>query len=440
MPSVLETSALEFERFYSFINSTKEFVVNTPELQSWTTYVYVSVAVMVLWKLYCLLFVPLNRVRKLSDVGYLTDPGFSKRETANNVRKRRKIGDIPPVYPNGWFGLCESFQIEKKDVKYIEVLGLNLAVFRGENGEAFAVDAYCPHMGANMAAGGRVEGSELVCPFHAWKFRGDDGVCSHIPYCEKVPSVAKVKSWPVMEVNGWIYLWFHAEGIDPSWFPYTIEGIADGSWKYGGRTEHYVNSHIEEIPQNGADVVHLEHVHSPLLGAGVDLRYMWSKFWGFGHHVWNAQWSAESSPNEHIGVMKLGHSIKCFGDNLSIIDMEVIAKQIGPGIVYMEFSSALCTGVYIQSLTPVEPMLQKMVHNIYVNWTVPMCIAKFYLLAEAIQVERDIMIWNNKKYESKPLLVKSAEDGLVARHRRWYQQFYSENSPKFTFQKNDLEW
>ena len=57
------------------------------------------------------------------------------------------------------------------------------------------------------------------------------------------------------------------------------------------------------------------------------------------------------------------------------------------------------------------------------------------------QVERDIMIWNNKRYEAKPLFVKSKEDAMVAKHRRWYSQFYSENSPTLTMRKDSkLEW
>lgn len=65
------------------------------------------------------------------------------------------------------------------------VTGKNLAVFRGEDGRSHVIDAYCPHMGANLAAGGIVKGSCLECPFHGWKFRGDDGKCVHIPYAER---------------------------------------------------------------------------------------------------------------------------------------------------------------------------------------------------------------------------------------------------------------
>lgn len=69
------------------------------------------------------------------------------------------------------------------------VVGKNLAVYRGEDGRAHALDAYCCHNGANLAVGGLVKGSCLECPFHGWQFRGDDGKCMQIPYCE--PSASR---------------------------------------------------------------------------------------------------------------------------------------------------------------------------------------------------------------------------------------------------------
>lgn len=38
------------------------------------------------------------------------------------------------------------------------------------------------------------------------------------------------------------------------------------------------------------------------------------------------------------------------------------------------------------SLTPTEPLVQKMVHNIYATWTMPTVIAKFFMMGEAIHV------------------------------------------------------
>lgn len=74
----------------------------------------------------------------------------------------------------------------------------------------------------------------------------------------------------------------------------------------------------------------------------------------------------------------------------------------------------------------------------YAAWTVPTILAKIYTYGEASQVDRDVMVWNNKRYNSKPLLVK--EDELIGKHRRWYSQFYSENSPTYSSHVDDMSW
>jgi len=53
-----------------------------------------------------------------------------------------------------------------------------------------------------------------------------------------------------------------------------------------------------------------------------------------------------------------------------------------------------------------------------------------------------VVIWNNKRYVSRPLYVKSKEDSLMQRHRRWYSQFYSEHSPtiKLVPSTDTLSW
>uniref|UniRef100_A0A2C9JQQ1 cholesterol 7-desaturase n=1 Tax=Biomphalaria glabrata TaxID=6526 RepID=A0A2C9JQQ1_BIOGL len=410
-----------------------------PDVGSVCSYVLMAAVLPVLYFCYVIGFRSLNRVRKLGDVGYIPEGVLSVKETANYVQKRRKIGDIPPVYPNGWFGLVESDKLKKGEAITVSAVGQNLAVFRDESGTAHVLDAYCPHMGANLAAGGRVVGDCLECPFHAWQFRGFDGKCVQIPYTEKIPDFAKIKSWPCTEVTGWVFFWHHAEGVDPTWQVPSIDEIESGKWVCRGRTEHHINAHIEEIPENGADVVHLSQVHGPIMMAGIDLRTMWSKWWSFANHSWTAAWEQCPEPDGHVGQMNLVHKIFVFGYNLSIVNLNVQVKQIGPGIVYLTFDSVFGRGCFTQTVTPQSPLLQKVVHHIYFNkWMIPL-VPKFFLLSEALQVERDIMIWNNKQYEARPMFVKSKEDALIAKHRRWYSQFYSENSPRI-FKKEGLDF
>ena len=63
-----------------------------------------------------------------------------------------------------------------------------------------------------------------------------------------------MKQWPTIETNGAIFVWYHADGEKPTWEPEIIKEITANQWVYQVRTEHHVNCHMQEIPENGADV------------------------------------------------------------------------------------------------------------------------------------------------------------------------------------------
>jgi len=70
-------------------------------------------------------------------------------------------------------------------------------------------------------------------------------LCCRGVFALLVPDVARVTSYSTLERNGFVFLWYHAEGIDPIWEPPEIEEVVSGQWKYCGRSEHFVNAHIE---------------------------------------------------------------------------------------------------------------------------------------------------------------------------------------------------
>eukprot|EP00066_Takifugu_rubripes_P010520 XP_003978421.1 PREDICTED: cholesterol desaturase daf-36-like [Takifugu rubripes] len=395
-------------------------------------------AVAMRW-MYKLLFCPLELLRAPEDVGYIAEDGRSKAQAANQVRRRRKTGELPPVYPNGWFRVLDSHLLHRGEVRNASVLGEQVAVFRGHSGEAHVVDAYCPHLGANLAVGGRVLGDCIECPFHGWQFQGSDGKCMRIPYAEKVPEIAKLHRWPSCEVNGLILVWFHCEGKEPEWTVPEQEEITSGKWVYRGRTEHFINAHIQEIPENAADLAHLGHLHTPSITSGVDLRHINSKTWQFLRHDWKVRWEPEPEPNQHCSQMFVRHSLTVFGLHCSLLDVHVVARQVGPGLVFLLFNHAfLGRGLLVHCVTPVEPLLQCVTHTMFYQSNMLPVVPKFILRAESIQFERDVMVWNNKRYVSKPLLVK--EDQAIQKHRRWFSQFYSESSPRLKLRRHTLDF
>ena len=71
---------------------------------------------------------------------------------------------------------------------------------------------------------------------------------------------------------------------------------------------------------------------------------------------------------------------------MSLVCCRARLSQIGPGIVYMTFESVFGNGAFMHTIVPLEPMLQKITHQIYFHWAVPTIVAKFYMLSEALQV------------------------------------------------------
>ena len=53
------------------------------------------------------------------------------------------------------------------------VNGRMIAVFL-RDGHYFAINDCCPHMGASLAAG-YLDGTEVICPWHAWRYCVKDG-------------------------------------------------------------------------------------------------------------------------------------------------------------------------------------------------------------------------------------------------------------------------
>ena len=70
-------------------------------------------------------------------------------------------------------------------MKPIIAFGYELVVFRGVSGAVYVLDAFCPHLGANLGIGGEVIndcGQECIkCPFHGWTFKGRDGMLHKVP-------------------------------------------------------------------------------------------------------------------------------------------------------------------------------------------------------------------------------------------------------------------
>jgi phenylpropionate dioxygenase-like ring-hydroxylating dioxygenase large terminal subunit len=160
--------------------------------------------------------------------------------------------------PEGWYWLLRSGDVPRKRVVATEIFRHRLAVYRGDDGRVAALDAYCPHMGAHLAEG-RVEGCELRCFFHNWRFDGA-GNCTDMPALGGAPPFpVRTRSWTVAEKYGLIWFWNGAGPPGP--LPFVPElGEGEVTSALGNRFRKECHPHVVLI--NAIDEHHFNSVHA----------------------------------------------------------------------------------------------------------------------------------------------------------------------------------
>ena len=69
-----------------------------------------------------------------------------------------------------WVRLIDSEQVAPGAAVGADVGDRELVVWRSASGRVCAMDARCPHQWSYLAAEGVVDGDELVCGAHFWRF------------------------------------------------------------------------------------------------------------------------------------------------------------------------------------------------------------------------------------------------------------------------------
>jgi len=312
-------------------------------------------------------------------------------------------------YPNGWFRLAYSHQVRRGEILRTAALGQELVVFRGDDGKVAVLDAFCPHLGADLAAGGRVVGNHVQCPFHAWEFAGD-GRCAKIPYCDKIPKKARTRAWPSCERDGVVYFYFDADGRAPAFEVPEGPFRAGVTWSKPMYFRWRVRMHVQEVVENAVDTAHFPVVHAygkpptidrlethgPSFTVALTTQRMGMNFVGP---------SPITIRYHGMGVTFANLTAKVGNRDLFAIEAAVLLNTTP---VDEEHCEITIMAKYKKSWNPLKNAIVRpfMKHEI------------------ASDFANDIPIWEAKRYETKPLW--SVADGPIHVLRRWCRQFYRE--------------
>ena len=301
-------------------------------------------------------------------------------------------------FPRGWFVVGFSDELKPGDIKSLKYFNETMMMYRGEDGVVRIMDSICPHLGADLAAGGKVIGDSVQCPFHHWRF-GADGKCAEIPYCDKIPKKASLNARTVKELNGMIFLWYHPAGEAPDFEVPVLPNEQEEGWLPWAHSIIRIKTHSKEIVENVVDLAHFGPVH----GTHVD------RF--------------DNEFTDHMAIQRTGGVAYPRGGGKD--NFELDATYYGPG-----FQISDMRGYMHSMLVNAHTMIDENTLDLRFGVSIKPLpdkeateqIRKMYVENLTVGFLEDVQIWENKAYLERPLLCVA--DGPIAKLRRWYAQFY----------------
>lgn len=339
---------------------------------------------------------------------------MAETTAVDEVPRVIEAAPTPTRFARGWHCLGLAATFRDGTPHEIEAFGTKLVVFQGaDTHELSVLNAYCPHMGGNLAHG-TVKGDTVACPFHDWRWSGD-GRCAAIPYARRVPPRARTRAWTSLEQSGQLYVWHDPEGNPPPpevTIP-VIEGVGDPEWSdWSWNFLRVENSNCREIVDNVVDMAHFYYVH-----------YAFPHYFKnvFDGHV--ATQYMESTPRGDVdlGTLSTGGGLRSD------------ASYYGPSYMIDKLWSDIGGGVELESVLinchyPIDENSFMLMYGTIVKKLPGMSdeqaaeAARLTSEGLAVGFEQDVEIWKNKTRIDNPLLTE--EDGPVYQLRRWYEQFY----------------
>lgn len=171
---------------------------------------------------------------------------------------------------NAWYVAAEPQELETGIISRT-ILGKRLAIFRTAAGVLCAFEDRCPHRLVPLSLG-KVIGENLRCAYHGAEF-GSDGRCVKVPGQSAVPGTAAVRSFPVKQRYGYVWVWpGEAQRADENAIPAGFAAADDPAWIGGYGHFESIKADYRLINDNLFDITHAEFVH-PESFAGVELQF-----------------------------------------------------------------------------------------------------------------------------------------------------------------------
>jgi vanillate O-demethylase monooxygenase subunit len=162
---------------------------------------------------------------------------------------------------NAWYVACTPDDFQDKPLGR-KICGESMVLYRGAQGQAVALEDFCPHRGAPLSLG-FVKDGNLVCGYHGLEM-GCEGKTIAMPG-QRVRGFPAIRSFPVVERYGFVWVWpGQADKASEDLIP-KFEFFDNPQWAYGGGLYH-IACDYRLMVDNLMDLTHETYVHASSIG------------------------------------------------------------------------------------------------------------------------------------------------------------------------------
>ena len=110
----------------------------------------------------------------------------------------------PARLVRSWYVVERSKRVRINRPRTLDLLNRRITLWRADDGQVVAMDARCPHLGADLGQGRVIQGA-LRCPFHHWRF-DHSGKCVDAPGEPELPDRC-ARRYIAKEAHGLVWLY-----------------------------------------------------------------------------------------------------------------------------------------------------------------------------------------------------------------------------------------
>ncbi|NIJ34807.1 aromatic ring-hydroxylating oxygenase subunit alpha [Sphingomonas oligoaromativorans] len=173
-------------------------------------------------------------------------------------RDLRTVG----AHPDHWYPICWSRELKPGQMQARRFAGDPVVVVRSKEGVLFALEDRCAHRQVPLSHG-VVKGCTVRCGYHGWAY-DESGACVDVPYLgrERLPN--GVKSYPVHEVDGLIFIFPGNPELADARRPSALGARGDRTYKTR-ELNREVGAHYTFMHENLFDMNH-QFLHRRQMG------------------------------------------------------------------------------------------------------------------------------------------------------------------------------